>query len=925
MGSRYFQRPENAISKADEFIKVGKPSRALDTLYDVIKSKKRNHTYSEKLIEEIMFRYLELCVDLKKSHVAKEGLFQYRNMCQSTNVASLAAVVQGYLTMAEKKTESAKQESIDKVDVDDLDNLATPEMIMLSAVSGEGAQERSDRTVLMPWVKFLWESYCQCLELLRTNSRVERLYHNIAQQAFKFCLKYQRKTEFRKLCDKLRNHLDLIIKNANPNANTINLNNPETQQMNLDTRLVQLDAAIHMELWQEAYKAVEDIHGLMSLSKKVFQPKMMANYYQKLALVFWKSGNILFHAAAVFKHFQLTREMKKNISQEELARMASRVLAACLCVPLPSQHPEFDRFIETDRTPAEKTARLAVLLALNQPPTRLALLKDCQRFGIVNAASLEVRELYNWLEVDFHPLTVCAKVDARLKVIETGEEWSGIAQYTGPWRDMTLVRLLKQVAQVYQSVTMDRLVKLSSFSERHHMERLIVECARNNDMQVRIDHRTNTVCFGIDLAESQKAEVKEGPHVQAMPSEQVRTQLMTMYAVLTKSLDTIHPDRLQLETGELKTRITEAYHQSKVRDHQRLLARHKIIEERKEWLETVNNAKTEASRKKQKEEMTKQKAEEAKRLSVERELREKEKREQEMESIKQKHNADKIKQLAQTELGKKVLGQLDQDTIAAMDADDIMAKQVEELEKEKKELQVRLKAQEKKQDHIERAKRVEELPLLKASFEDFKEEAAKVWGEQEKERIEEAKVNRESDVENRDRMARMMEDKDTYLTSLLKERKSVYEKKAQEHVVLVEEERKVRMERRKEERQEDRRRRWRQDKEEEEQRRRDELAAKEKEENPDQNPNKLKMPKGGGLTKPMKLSADLAAIVGKDEASRAECIKLLWAYLKKNNLQDPENKQYFTPDKKMAKVFGADRIRAFGMAKFLNAHLSNVV
>merc|ERR1711956_146718 len=64
----------------------------------------------------------------------------------------------------------------------------------------------------------------------------------------------------------------------------------------------------------------------------------------------------------------------------------------------------------------------------------------------------------------------------------------------------------------------------------------------------------------------------------------------------------------------------------------------------------------------------------------------------------------------------------------------------------------------------------------------------------------------------------------------------------------------------------------------------------------------LKMPKGGGLTKPMKLSADLAAIVGKDEASRAECIKLLWAYLEKNNLQDPENKQYFTPDKKMAKV-----------------------
>lgn len=164
----------------------------MDTLYDVIKSKKRNHNYSEKLIEQIMFKYLELCVDLKKSHVAKEGLFQYRNMCQATNVASLASVVQGYLSMAEKRTDAAKQESVESVqDVDDLDNLATPEMVILRAVSGEDAQDRSDRKILMPWVKFLWESYCQCLELLRTNVRVERLYHDIATQAFRFCLKYQ--------------------------------------------------------------------------------------------------------------------------------------------------------------------------------------------------------------------------------------------------------------------------------------------------------------------------------------------------------------------------------------------------------------------------------------------------------------------------------------------------------------------------------------------------------------------------------------------------------------------------------------------------------------------------------------------------------------------------------------------------------------
>ena len=54
------------------------------------------------------------------------------------------------------------------------------------------------------------------------------------------------------------------------------------------------------------------------------------------------------------------------------------------------------------------------------------------------------------------------------------------------------------------------------------------------------------------------------------------------------------------------------------------------------------------------------------------------------------------------------------------------------------------------------------------------------------------------------------------------------------------------------------------------------------------------------FTKKFKLSADLTAIIGKKETSRPEITKDLWAYLNNNNLQDQENKQFFTPDKKMA-------------------------
>lgn len=50
----------------------------------------------------------------------------------------------------------------------------------------------------------------------------------------------------------------------------------------------------------------------------------------------------------------------------------------------------------------------------------------------------------------------------------------------------------------------------------------------------------------------------------------------------------------------------------------------------------------------------------------------------------------------------------------------ILQRQVEELEKERKELQARLKAQEKKVDYFERAKRLVEIPLLKKMLEEEK-------------------------------------------------------------------------------------------------------------------------------------------------------------------------------------------------------------
>jgi hypothetical protein len=77
-----------------------------------------------------------------------------------------------------------------------------------------------------------------------------------------------------------------------------------------------------------------------------------------------------------------------------------------------------------------------------------------------------------------------------------------------------------------------------------------------------------------------------------------------------------------------------------------------------------------------------------------------------------------------------------------------------------------------------------------------------------------------------------------------------------------------------------------------------------------------------GITKVMKVSSELEAIIETDISSRTKCVKKLWAYIKENKLQDPKDGRYIIPDEKMAIVFGNERLRGFSLTKYLGKHLS---
>ena len=75
--------------------------------------------------------------------------------------------------------------------------------------------------------------------------------------------------------------------------------------------------------------------------------------------------------------------------------------------------------------------------------------------------------------------------------------------------------------------------------------------------------------------------------------------------------------------------------------------------------------------------------------------------------------------------------------------------------------------------------------------------------------------------------------------------------------------------------------------------------------------------------KPMKPSEALARIVGNEPLPRSEMTKKLWEYIKKNNLQDAENKRNINADENLLAVFdGKKQVSMFEMTKLVNKHLS---
>lgn len=710
------------------------------------------------------------------------------------------------MTLAENKVKEAQnkaeeiQSSLEPTasrdNVEDLEAIETPESILLSTVSGEQSKDRTDRAIVTPWLKFLWETYRTVLEILKNNARLEVMYQQTANLAFVFCQDFTRKTEFRRLCELLRNHVQNAAKYQSQ-MHAINLSDPDTLQRHLDTRFQQLNVAVELELWQEAFRSVEDIHTLLSLSKRPAKNIMMANYYEKLTRIFLVSENYLFHAAAWSRYYNLLRQSantvasgqssKKDnpaVTEADMSRAASFVLLSALSIPVISTSRSRGALIDVDEARKNKNNRLTNLLGMSHAPTRAVLFKDAMSKGLLKRVKPEIRELYQILEVDFHPLSICKKISPILTQIGSDPE---MEKYVVPLQQVILTRLFQQLSQVYESVELSYVQKLAQFPEPFQVtaasiEKFIMNGCKKGDLAIRIDHATGVLTFDSDVFSSAKAlhpssasgsaesDASSVQRLQRTPAEIVRSQLTRLAKTLYVTCQYVDSDyneaRQQAKVAAL-ARAQEGAEQ----EHQETLARRAIIEKKKELA-------SDALQKKQKEEETRKRIiaqqrqeAEALRLSEEHKERERKRMKDEQDRIRRENNEKELSDLVKKGIN---IGDVD---VKDLDSNQLRLLRISQLEKEKNDLFKNLRVTGKRIDHLERAFRKEEIKLLPRDYDAQRERDLAAYDKSKAETLRESERKHKEDVAIKHRLSRLLPVYEQFHHDLKERRHDEFEKR----------------------------------------------------------------------------------------------------------------------------------------------------
>jgi len=781
MSNPFFHKPDLALRRALELESINQSAAALSLLHEVLSSR-RHRTWSPTY-ENIMMTYLNLCLKLHKSREAKDGLHQYRNLSQSQAPGSLEKVIRYLMDQAEKKcaqaTKNAEKNSpsssdaadvVSGVNIDDLN--VSPQAILLSTMSADPGKSQRDSALLLPSLKFLWETYRAVLDILKSNSKLEHVYHAAATGALRFCRTYKRRTEFRRLCDMLRMHLGNLQKygsltgvsggaDAPPSDKATNGKirgwegwTTESIELHLQTRFSQLETASVLHLYTEGFRTVEDIYNILQISharRKTGAPppkaKLMAAYYEKLTTLFWVSENYLFHAFAWYKYYTLCCEFHRGMNEETKQRQASAVLLATLCIPATTTttkksssskdaqqtHQHGITSTVEDDIYKEKMARMATLLGFHtRHPTRESLLAEIKAKNIMDHVPPYLKELYLLLEENSDPLIMVKHAQPLLEKLrqelgatnvltimgedasdeEKKDEVVGVDASTS---SATLGRYVQPLTSV---LLLKLLLNLSAAYHTVSMDHLKQLTSGLKDVTFDQVEKAMVLFNGANI--SLKIDHRAGclrfgdPELE---SEAMRHQLTTLSRQLQGLVQDHSTDFVNASLITTPIIIDKASFYQEIRDnlvaeHNAIVERKQLIETRKEELERLAQEKIKEKERLKRAEDAARKAEELKRRERDQRLREREKMEKIDEEMR---HAEKVKYLKALEYNVETMTK---DEISKTDIRALQKKREDQVNKVRTDAERKQREAAKRLDYLVRAIRIEELPLIQKAYQE---------------------------------------------------------------------------------------------------------------------------------------------------------------------------------------------------------------
>lgn len=733
---------ENVLKRVDEYIAEGKKKDAFFVLNSTVSLRKGGTKLWTENYELTMQKFVELCVDLRKGQDSKQGLAQYRNICQTSNMDSFINIVDLIIDLSEKKLKE-------------------------SVLSKDEAEIEAS-------IKFLWDTYRNVLELSKSNPKLEGKYELIATKGFDFCLVYKKKQEFRKLSETVRTHTSTAVKTDKVVAN-----------LQLQTKYKQLIVACELELYQDAYRAAEEIHILLTSS--LIQPTddFMANYYQQLVKIFWVSKNYLFHSVSLFRLYNVK---KKSLNLKEKSKLVSNLLLAMLCIQNPTN--------EEDLIVKGKLLKMSALIGSTLPPTKDSVYEQFNSKNLLSLVYPELSEAYKVLIEEYNPLEICNKMENVFKFLSK-EENKEFSCYIPVLQEITVHKFIEQISQVYSTIKTESIQKIVTFMNIYDIERIIVQ---QRTWNAEIDHVKGVITF-----------------YETLETPSLRDSLVNFGKKLSTAYSMIK--QTEQERKSQMEKIGKAIEEEK----DLMIKRRLFIERKKKWEEEQERNKEKIKQEKAQVLAQQRLKEDEERVKKEAEKREELRKKEEEQKLKDQKAIEELKKLLEEEsqnlsaAKKKQKKPIDVTTLSSKAIEDLIKSIKDEKEREIQAKEKRLQEEVKNLDYLERAKREIEIPRIEKKFEELKSQETEEYEkylveakQQHIQKIEKDKVERERLLRMKDGKQKFLEKELEQKKKELEEKKKVYQQKKEEERVKWEEKRKaiiIEIEKRKKEEEEKKRQR----------------------------------------------------------------------------------------------------------------------